>query len=210
MPKETYLNLSREKRERVLGAAVSEFARAGYAQASVNRIVKDAGIAKGSFYQYFEDKEALFLYVFSEFTRIVKESVKAGEKDDANDFSSQLRSVVRSGLEFIDRYPEFFRFYQNILYRDDTPRRDDLLSVVRLFPHEYFQPLLVEGQKKQAIRPELSPELIVFMVNSLLESFLVEKARAKNGHIFGREGTEIDVLVDQLVDILHTGIMTGQ
>lgn len=209
-PKNTFLNLPQEKRVRVLNAAVSEFSKAGYTQASVNRIVGVAGISKGSFYQYFKDKETLFLYVFGEFTTLVKDTVRAEAGDQNQDFLDQLRVVVRSGLEFIDKYPEFFRFYQNILYRDDTPRREELLLVVRLFPHEYFQPLLVEGQKKKTIRSELSPELVVFMINSLLESFLVEKARVKkSGYILGKEASDVDTLIDQMVDIMNKGIMTN-
>ena len=209
-PKDTYLNLSPEKRDRVLSAALSEFARAGYTQASVNRIVKDAGIAKGSFYQYFNDKEALFLYVFGEFTKTVKKSVRTGDEPEEMDFPSHLRRVIKSGLEFIDKHPDFFKFYQNILYRDDTPKREKLLSVVRLFPHEYFYPVIESGKKETQIRPDLSSELVIFVVNSLLESFLVEKARSSNDHILGINAPEVDVLVDQIVEIMNKGIMTCQ
>ena len=63
MPKETFYNLSEEKRQRIFQAAVSEFASHKFSEASLNRIVKAAKIPWGSFYQYFEDKEDLYLYV---------------------------------------------------------------------------------------------------------------------------------------------------
>lgn len=48
-----------EKRERLLLAAEEEFARVPYAEASINRMIRAAGIPRGSFYMYFRDKEEL-------------------------------------------------------------------------------------------------------------------------------------------------------
>ena len=53
----TFLNLPPEKKERVVAAALGEFADKGYQQASLNTMVAASGIAKGSIYQYFKDKQ---------------------------------------------------------------------------------------------------------------------------------------------------------
>ena len=63
MPKQTFLNLPEEKRKAFLEIALEEFANHDYNTASVSKIVERAGIAKGSVYQYFEDKQDLFLYL---------------------------------------------------------------------------------------------------------------------------------------------------
>ena len=69
MPADTFRNLPEEKRLRIFHAAVAEFSQQPFSQASINRIVKDAGIPRGSFYQYFADKEDLYLYVITEIGR---------------------------------------------------------------------------------------------------------------------------------------------
>ena len=56
----TFRHLPPDKQERVLDAALAEFADQGYHQASLNRMVAQAGIAKGSLYQYFPNKEGFF------------------------------------------------------------------------------------------------------------------------------------------------------
>lgn len=56
MPTKTFYNLPEEKRERLLAAIREELARVPFDQVSINRIVHSAGIARGSFYQYFTDK----------------------------------------------------------------------------------------------------------------------------------------------------------
>ena len=66
MPKETFLKLSKEKQQKVINAAKKEFARVPIENVSIKNIVEDADIARGSFYQYFESKEDLLIYILKE------------------------------------------------------------------------------------------------------------------------------------------------
>ena len=63
MPTSTYFNLPDDKRERIFNAAVNEFARRNVQAASLSNIVAEAGIPRGSMYQYFQDKEDIYVYV---------------------------------------------------------------------------------------------------------------------------------------------------
>ena len=55
-----------EKRQRLLTAARKEFKRIRFSDVSINRIILNACIPRGSFYQYFEDKEDLFRYLMGD------------------------------------------------------------------------------------------------------------------------------------------------
>ena len=74
MPTTTFFNLPEEKRERLLAAARAEFARTSYGEASVNRIIRAAGIPRGSFYMYFTDKGELFRYLMERYGEMLVES----------------------------------------------------------------------------------------------------------------------------------------
>ena len=63
MPSSTFLNLPAEKQEKLLEAATREFSHKPFNEASINQIIKEAGIPRGSFYMYFQDKEDLFRYL---------------------------------------------------------------------------------------------------------------------------------------------------
>ena len=63
MPKDTFLNLSEDKKNKIINAAKKEFARVPIEEASIKNIVEEAEIARGSFYQYFESKEDLLKYI---------------------------------------------------------------------------------------------------------------------------------------------------
>lgn len=66
MPKLTFFNLSENKRKVLIDAAENEFARVPLYEASIANIVKSAGIPRGSFYQYFENKDDLYFYLLDE------------------------------------------------------------------------------------------------------------------------------------------------
>lgn len=63
MPTLTFLNLSEEKKEKIIEAAIKEYSRVSPEEVLVKNIVEDAGIARGSFYQYFDSKKDLFSYL---------------------------------------------------------------------------------------------------------------------------------------------------
>src|SRR5213080_2980751 len=69
MPRSTWANLDAQRRDRVLQAAMAEFGRHGYSGGSLNVIAREAGVAKGSLFQYFDDKFDFFAHV-AEYTSL--------------------------------------------------------------------------------------------------------------------------------------------
>ena len=60
MPSETFNNLSNGKKKLILDAVKKEFSNVSFHEASINHIIKEAGISRGSFYMYFVDKKDLY------------------------------------------------------------------------------------------------------------------------------------------------------
>ncbi len=69
MPKQTFFHLSKDKQEILMESAKKEFSRVPLHEASIANIIKTAGIPRGSFYQYFEDKEDLFYYLLNQLSK---------------------------------------------------------------------------------------------------------------------------------------------
>ena len=63
MPSQTFLNLDSRKQNKLLEVAMNEFKTVRYTEVSVNRIIQNANISRGSFYTYFTDKDDLFGYI---------------------------------------------------------------------------------------------------------------------------------------------------
>lgn len=75
MPTQTFFNLQEDKQNKILDASKKEFREYGFYDASINRIIKEAGISRGSFYQYFDNKEDLFLYITDQFKKVIIELI---------------------------------------------------------------------------------------------------------------------------------------
>ena len=108
MPKETFFNLPEDKRTIICQVAVDEFAAYPFEQASINRIVANAGIAKGSFYQYFEDKNDLFLHIMQlvgeEKLKYMSSLIQAPYQYD---IFTLIRELYISGIQFAVERPQY-------------------------------------------------------------------------------------------------------
>lgn len=66
MPKSTFYNLNEEKKEKIKKAINNEFSKNPFSKASISNIIEEAQIPRGSFYQYFDDKEDALKYILDE------------------------------------------------------------------------------------------------------------------------------------------------
>ena len=210
-PKTTFLNLPTSKRDSIVREAVAEFAAQGYQRASINNIVKRLGIAKGSLYQYFENKETLFLYVFDSFTEKVKQAVKASVSLDGNtDFFLLIKQVLSAGISFVDDYPNYFQVYMRVVSEYDVPRRDSLIAGVRLFSLEYFSPLCEDLQRQGVLRSDISAQMVVFILDATMDRFLRGYARPDldGGMVLaGMQPEQMLAEIDTIIDVLRTGLL---
>lgn len=85
MPTQRFFNLKEEKRKAIVEAAVHEFSRVPYSAASINQIIKEADISRGSFYTYFEDKDDLMRYLIRDFREMCREKVYSGLEASGGD-----------------------------------------------------------------------------------------------------------------------------
>src|SRR5690554_720465 len=137
MPKETFFNLPEEKRERIINAAIDEFATYPFYQARVTAIAEQAGIAKGSFYQYFEDKKDLFKYLMelSVEKKMSYISHDVVEGKGKYGFFQLLREVYLSGIRFAKDNPRL--------------RSEEHTSELQSRPHLVCRLLLEKKKKKE-------------------------------------------------------------
>ncbi|MDN6731778.1 MAG: TetR/AcrR family transcriptional regulator, partial [Atopostipes suicloacalis] len=112
MVSNTFLNLKEEKKQRIIEAALAEFSRVTMNEASVTNIVKKAAISRGSFYQYFEDKEDLYQYLVSDLYAKHRKDLYETIKENSGDLYQSLLDFYRAYIDEI-MSSEYFSFYEN-------------------------------------------------------------------------------------------------
>ena len=170
MPKQTFFNLPDEKRQTILDLAIEEFAEHDYKNASISRIVARAGIAKGSFYQYFEDKKDLYLYLIDlssqEKTNLLRRNPPP---DDHMDVFSYIRWLLQSGVDFEFANPQLAQIAYRALY-GDAPLPTETRQAMEDGALNYFRELIQQGVAQETLDPDLDPETGAFIFNAVFSN----------------------------------------
>jgi len=172
MCSQTFLNLSQEKKDRIIHAALEEFSERPFNEASITNIVKKADISRGSFYQYFGNKENIYEY-------LVNYLYAKHRKDLYNILIENAGELYDSLMEFYDDYIEeifhskYFSFYKNtFLYvNHHLVGTGGLLSLSeQSSDRERQQEQFIEAINMQRLKTESRKEVleyIYFIVNTI-------------------------------------------
>ncbi len=165
--------LGAQKRERVLDAALLEFSENGYKNASVNAIVKQAGISKGSFFHYFGTKKGLFDAIVEAAIGQVKVYLRTTRQEtEALDIFKKLELLLLSGFSFIEKWPRLASIYFHALQSNQSPFAIQRTLEIQMMGVRFIEELLVEASEKGEIRPNVDITAVSFMMNAVFERSL--------------------------------------
>lgn len=114
-----FQNLDVKKQQRILNAALKEFAENDYEQASTNRIVQNAGIGKGMLFYYFKNKKELYHYLIDYSCDIIIHEYLDRINPDESDFIERMKQIVRIKMKCYAENPEVFHFTGTFALMDE-------------------------------------------------------------------------------------------
>ncbi|SFA94251.1 transcriptional regulator, TetR family [Lentibacillus halodurans] len=198
MPKQTFYNLPEEKKQTLIAAVEKEFSRVPLYKASISNIVKGAGIPRGSFYQYFDDKEDAFFFLLNDLSSRRKDHfvhlLKTHDGDLIEAITVFFQTAITEG--------ENFNFMKNT-FLNMTYKIED--SFLRVFSDkknsEEFKEISPFIDKRKL---NLSDEKEFFHVMQILMSVVVRNFVEK----FARNLSDEEVMYNFKVEmnLLKTGL----
>jgi AcrR family transcriptional regulator len=130
--------LNTQRQRQIIDAAFDVFSRKGFAEATTHEIAKEAGVAVGTIYKYFQNKRDLLVAVVTDIA-ITEPLLQILEKREDTDDSTFIRSIISNRLNFgMDNTEKIIPFLSEILRDDDLSRR---------FADAVFAPNIGLGQK---------------------------------------------------------------
>lgn len=214
MPSQTFLNLPDQKRQHITQLALAEFASHDYDSASITNLVKQAKIAKGSFYQYFEDKKDLYLYLVEMATQEKLAALKTADRPQAQmSFFAQLRWLFGVGTEFDLSNPELSQIMNRAVY-GDVPFREEVLQKTNAVSTDYLHELVLQGIEQGDLGQGIDPDLAVFAIQSLSEgmrTFIPQKLALKAKDLaeeipLALDMTALNRIYDDVIQLLQCGL----
>lgn len=155
MPRPRFLRASPEIQQAILDTAVDELGTEGYDGASLNRILLAAGLSKGAFYYYFDDKADLAAAVLErELARWDRHQLELGDSPDA--FWAALERYARKGLDQLRAAPKS----RDVIVRLGAAATRDPALRERLAPHmsarqQHLTTVWQRGQELGAVRSDV-------------------------------------------------------
>ncbi|MGD8563086.1 MAG: TetR family transcriptional regulator [Desulfarculaceae bacterium] len=210
----TFRNLPADKQQRILEEALTQFSEQGYSRTSLNNLVARLGISKGSIFQYFKDKSGLFHQVFEYAVAKVKDHLRGvRESTRGAEVFTRIRLSLLAGLDLMEANPRLFKLYLKIAYEGGLPFRGKLLQSIRIFSRDYLMDLLREGAEAGELSPDLDLEMAAFVVDAVLERFLVASSLEHMDPDLGlyqADRAQAEEKAARLVEMLRQGLGAGR
>jgi TetR/AcrR family fatty acid metabolism transcriptional regulator len=170
MSKAGKLHDKEKKRIKIMQAALKIFSRKGYSPAAVDEVAREAGIAKGTLYLYFQDKEDLFfstiMYVFDNLASMMESNIN----ESANPLEI-LENLAFCQLQFFSQNRDFFGIFQTVL-------NENLLSTHKKMFNEilkkktglldYESKIVDRGKREGFIRKDIETQDIVISFDGMV------------------------------------------
>ena len=171
MPSQTFFNLPVEKREVLIDIALDEFSSHDYSSASVSRLVRKAGIAKGSFYQYFEDKKDLYVYLLKLLSEAKAALLRETSPSQAEmDFYEYLSWLFEVNIHFDRTHPVLSKLAYRAFYGNSS-LQDPAIAEIERASTVFIRQIVIQGIERGDINSDLDRDLVVFTVETLIDAF---------------------------------------
>lgn len=188
---------STNKRERILRSAVEVFARTGYFNAKVSEIAREAGVADGTIYLYFQGKEDLLLTIFRENARGYLSALR-DELANLDRAADRIRLAIRFQLEKLGSDRAMAVVFQVEL-------RQSLKFMSRLSHEEVadylnlLRTIVEQGQKESIFRTEIHPQLAAKAIFGILDEMVTS-------WILSEKEYRLEDQADQIADFVLHGL----
>jgi len=168
---------SDDKRDRILKAAIQVFAREGFFGARITDVAKRAGVADGTIYLYFKNKEHLLTSLFEE---LMAEHVERGRESigDLPDAPSKLRAIATYHLELLGGNRDLAIVFQ-VELRQSTKFMERFTTSWFGTYLELITEIVTAGQREGSIRSDVSPKLLAKAFFGALDEMVTSWILAK-------------------------------
>ncbi len=188
------------KRRKIQEAALHVFANKGLAEAKVAEIAKEAGIGKGTIYEYYRSKEEIFDSVIQFFMESIETSV-AKRIFKVQDPRDKLKQFALGTIEGCEPFPPeiMLDFWTSIYRSGKTPKVQEILKHYRYVVQQYFE----EGVQAGIFREDLDTTAMATIIIGLLDGLGLQAIVDKENFAFAD-------IADKAMDAFLRGIEKDQ
>lgn len=165
-----------ERKAELLKAALNEFTVKNYEDASLNTIIKNAGISKGTFYYHFQDKQALYLFLLNSTSDVKWEFMNSSMKEHAGDFKGKdiferFKLQAKAGVEFAAAHPEYYRLSKMFVKEKGNKIYETVKDVLGSSTEALIDDMIKKAADDGDFRDSFSKDFLVKVLSYLFMHF---------------------------------------
>lgn len=173
-----------ERKNELIKAALDEFTTRSYQNASLNKIIKNAGISKGTFYYHFQDKKALYLSLLMAAGEIQVEFTNKLLSERAEDYKGKdifdkFKLQFQIAGEFAASYPKYYRIITMVLKEKENEINRELKSLFESSTEIWLDKMIKKAVKDEEFNKRFSNDFIKKIMRYLFINYI---------EIFSEEG----------------------
>jgi TetR/AcrR family transcriptional regulator len=176
MVKQGFLNLAAEEQNRVVEAALEEFANNDYENASLNNIISRAGISKGSMYHYFAGKEDLYLYLVQCALKIKSQFLSKALAESVlplseMSFFENLEFQILASIDFAVQHYRQHQLGLRLQSMVEGPLKEKLVGDLNRAFEDYVKEMVENAIEKGEIRDDFDHNFVIRILKFTLMRF---------------------------------------
>ncbi|MDF2891864.1 MAG: transcriptional regulator [Clostridia bacterium] len=209
MPKRTFFRLDEDKKERIIRAAIDEFHKNGFENAKIGNIADEAQIAKGSIYQYFEDKKELFMYSINWSLDYFMKNIDYSSPVEEMDPFDYLLSDGHKKLELLKKEKVMVYFFKDIMTGKFGAMTKEINDYLWKIGDEHLLKLIDVGIKKGTIRSDVDKNLLLLFykgVTMQMDEYVFLKAEEDVFDLSDEKFTQIENYIKNIVELMKHGM----
>ncbi len=188
---------NREKYQQILNAAVKVFAEQGFFQSTVAQIAKMAGVADGTIYLYFKNKDDILIQIYKYKTEQVFTRFRR-EVDQGRTAEEKLRNLVTAHLEEFQKDIEMAIVYQAETHQHRRLAQDVIKEMSKMY-RDIVSEVVEAGQLEGHIRRNLYVGLVMRLITGAVDEVI-------NAWIHANGNYDLVSMAEPLVDLFLHGI----
>ena len=173
------------------------FSRQGFFKSTVAQIAREAGVADGTIYLYFKNKEDILVQFFTYKTQLVfngfRESVNRGSHA-----AERLKNLIRRHLEEFQKDPDMARLYQAEMRRHSRLAEQEIRAMSQMY-RDLVAEIIHQGQQEGTMRRDLNLTLVKRMIIGTLDEII-------STWLHSGQEYELVAMTDPLAELFLQGI----
>ncbi|MCX7904343.1 MAG: TetR/AcrR family transcriptional regulator [Caloramator sp.] len=202
--------LSEEKRNKIIKAALEEFANNGYEKASTNRIVEKAEISKGLLFHYFKNKKRLYLYLIDYVIPVIFDEFFKLADMNITDFFERLKNWQVAKLNIFEKLSLESKFLIRAFSDIPDEVKEEVLKRYQNYTQEGYKLLFANidySKFKDGIDKNKAVETIVWTLENYGNKYMKENMDNEGNIVIDIERILEDI--DEYLEILKHGCVRG-